>query len=131
MQNILDFATREPITTMIIAAAVVCVLAALAITRHRRRASARREAELPPLVFAVHDRTVSDLRPAGFRGQTPHMEAAPRTDAPPSPSQRRSTDGERPAAAQRPASGDAPVRVPRYEERGTSRESSSEAARRR
>jgi hypothetical protein len=112
MQSILDFASREPITTMIIAAAVVCVLAAFAITRHRRRSRAHRDAELPPLVFAVHDRTVPDLRPAGFRGHSPRVDATP-----PSPPQQ-PANGERPAAAQRPTSTDTPARVPRYQEPG-------------
>lgn len=113
MQYLLDFAAREPITTMIIAAAVVCVLAAFAIARHRRRGRAHRDADLPPLVFAVRDRTVADLRPAGFRGHAPRMDATP--PSPPS-APRRPTDGERPTTTQRPAPVETPVRVPRYSE---------------
>jgi len=48
--------------------AVLAVLAAVLVARHRR---AQRAAALPPLVFEVHDRPAPRLRPAGFRAAPP------------------------------------------------------------
>jgi hypothetical protein len=112
MQSIFDFGSREPLTTMIIAAALVGVLAVFAFTRHRRKAHSHRDTALPPLVFAVRDRVVPDMRPAGLhRKPAPTDAASPTQPRPPAPDQH-------PPAREYPLSEETIIGVQRYEERG-------------
>ncbi|HET7551092.1 MAG TPA: FHA domain-containing protein [Gemmatimonadaceae bacterium] len=142
MTRILETVTNlSTLTIVLIAAAAVLLLLAIWLTR-RRRVDLYRD-DLPPLIFAVHDRVSAppDMRPAAFGNRASYRapEERPEPPAPPyyppawpmgpTPASPPSTpssgaqnggagaasDGDGNGNGQRPSASEATTRVPRYQ----------------
>jgi hypothetical protein len=86
MTRILETVTNlSTLTIVLVAAAAVLLILVIWLTR-RRRADLYRD-DLPPLIFAVHDRVSAPrgMRPAAFGGRSDYRTSVPRQEPAPPP----------------------------------------------